>query len=126
MNYSENKLNELAKTNPKELARILTSSSVNTHTLTFGAEILGGEVDDEEIVLPALRMLIKHVNAVVREGAANGISSFYSVKETPPPQDIWDRLKIMVKNDPSPSLRETCEIMLKDFEKYEGKKDGSV
>lgn len=126
MNYSENQLIELAKNNPKELARILTSSSANTHTLTFGAEILGGEVEDEEIVLPALRILIKHINAVVREGAANGISSFYSMKEVPPPQDIWNRLKVMSTNDPSPSLRETCEIMLKDFEKYEGKKNGSV
>lgn len=120
MNYSENSLTELAQTNPKELARILTSSSVSTKVLTFGAEILGGEVTDETIVLPVFRMLIKHVNAVVREGAAIGISSFYT--STKPPQDILDRLKVMAQHDPSPALRETCEGMLKDYED-EGKKD---
>lgn len=119
MNYSENNLTELAQTNPKELARILTSSSVNTRVLTFGAEILGGEVTDETIVLPVFRMLIKHVNAVVREGAAIGISSFYS--SIKPPQDILDRLKVMAENDPSPALRETCQGIIKDYD--EGKKD---
>jgi hypothetical protein len=113
MNYTENQLSELAKTNPKELAHILTSSSVNVRTLTFGAEILGGEVTDETIVLPVLSRLIKHVNAIVREGAAIGISSFYVSKK--PPQDILDRLKFMSTNDPSPALRDTVKGMLEDY-----------
>lgn len=119
MNYTENQLSELAKTNPKELARILISPNANIRMLTFGAEILGGEVEDETIVLPVLRMLVKHVNAIVREGAAIGISCFYS--STKPPQDILDRLKVMSTNDPSPSLREQSKSMLEDFEKIEEK-----
>ncbi len=119
MNYTENQLSELAKTNPKELARILTSPSANVRMLTFGAEILGGEVEDETIVLPTLRILVKHVNAIVREGAAIGISCFYS--STKPPQDILDRLKVMSTNDPSPSLREQAASMLEDYEKIERK-----
>lgn len=114
MSLSESQLKQLAKTNPKELARLLSSSTGNTHMLTFGAEILGGEVEDETIVLPVLRQLIKHVNAVVREGAALGISSFYLSKK--PPQDILDRLKWMVTNDPSQTLRDTAETMLKDYD----------
>lgn len=115
MNYSENQLTQLAQTNPKELARILTSSNASVPMLTFGAEILGGEVKDETIVLPVLRQLIKHVNAIVREGAAIGISSFYMEKK--PPQDILDRLKIMASNDPSPTLKDYAKSMLEDFEK---------
>lgn len=121
MSYSENQLNQLAKSNPKELARILTSSNADIRMLTFGAEILGSEVEDETVVLPVLRQLLKHVNAIVREGAAIGISSFYLSKK--PPQDIIERLRWMRKNDPSPTLRDTAETMLKDFEGNEGTQD---
>jgi hypothetical protein len=120
MNYTENQLTQLAKTNPKELARILISPNASTHTLTFGAELLGGEVADEALVLPVLRQLIKHVNAIVREGAAIGISSFYMDKK--PPADILERLKRMAASDPSPTLKEYAKSMLEDFSD-EGTKD---
>jgi hypothetical protein len=113
MTYSETQLTQLAKTNPKELARILTSPNADTRVLTYGAEILGGEVSDESLVLPVLRQLIKHVNAIVREGAAIGISSFYMDKK--PPTDILERLKRMAVNDPSPTLKEYAKSMLEDF-----------
>jgi hypothetical protein len=113
MSYSENQLKILAQNNPKELARILTSPGINVHALTFGAEFLG-EVSDERIVLPTLRILLKHVNAVVREGAMMGLSSFYM--ERKPPQDIIERLRAMNKADPSPSCKEFAGTLLKDFE----------
>src|SRR5271166_1767849 len=103
MNYSQTQLKTLAQTNPKELARVITSPNADTHMLTIGAELLG-EVSDERIALPALRQLLKHVHALVREGAMTGLSSFYLAKK--PPQDILERLAIMSKNDPSPNLRE--------------------
>lgn len=115
MNYSENQLTQLAKTNPRELARILTSPHAETRVLTFGAEILGGEVSDETIVLPVLRQLLKHVNAIVREGAAIGVSSFYMDRQ--PPRDILDRLKTMSINDPSPAIRDYAKTMMRDYEK---------
>jgi len=115
MNYSENQLNSLAQNNPKELARILTSPNISVHSLTFGAEILGTEVADESIVLPVLKQLLKHVNAIVREGAAIGISSFYINKK--PPQDILDRLKVMSNSDPSPALKDYVKTILRDFER---------
>lgn len=115
MNYSEKQLTSLAQSNPKELARILISPNISTHSLTFGAEILGSEVADEAIVLPVLRQLLKHVNAIVREGATIGLSSFYLDKK--PPQDILDKLRNMSTNDPSPTLRDCAKTLLRDFDK---------
>jgi vesicle coat complex subunit len=81
--------------------------------LTSGAEILGGEVKDETIVLPVLRMLLKHVNAIVREGACIGVSSFYIDKK--PPQDVLDRLRVMAASDPSPTLKDYAKTLIQDF-----------
>lgn len=113
MSYSHNQLKTMAQNSPKELARILTAPNADVHTLTFGAEILG-DISDEQIVLPTLRQLLKHVNAVVREGAMMGLSSFYM--ERKPPQDIIERLRVMNKADPSPSCKEFAGTLLKDFE----------
>lgn len=114
MSYSETQLKTLAQSNPKELVRILTSPNADTHMLTFGAELLGAEVADEEVVLPALRRLLKHVNAVVREGAMAGVASFYLEKK--PPQDIVDKIRVMSTTDPSPTIKEYATALLKDFE----------
>lgn len=113
MSYSETQLSALAKDSPKELARILSSPNADVHTLTFGAELLGGEVEDEEVVLPVLRRLLKHVNAIVREGAMLGVSAFYMNKK--PPQEIVDRLRSMIKNDPSPANRDCAGSLLEDY-----------
>lgn len=113
MNYSANQLQQLAQSNPKELARVVTSPNADTHLLVVGAELLG-EVTDERIALPALRQLLKHVHALVREGAMTGLSSFYLEKK--PPQDILDRLRVMAKSDPSPNLKDYAQSLLQDFE----------
>jgi hypothetical protein len=115
MSYSKNQLNALAKDNPKELARVLSSSNVDIHELTFGAELLGEEVKDEEIVLPVLRRLLKHFNAIVREGAMLGVSAFYMDKK--PPQDLIELLKTIFKSDPSPANRDCAGSMLEDYTK---------
>lgn len=114
MSYSENQLKALAQSNPKELVRIITSPNADIHMLTFGAELLGSEVLDETIVLPALRRLLKHVNAVVREGAMIGVSSFYMDKK--PPQDIIDMVQTMATTDPSPNIKDYAHTLIKNFE----------
>lgn len=114
MNYSDKQMISLAQTNPKELARLLTSSNADIRMLTSGAEILSGEVSDETLVSPVLKQLLKHVNAIVREGAMIGVSTFYL--ETKPPQDILDKLKVMSTTDPSPTIKEYAKTILKDFE----------
>jgi hypothetical protein len=113
MSHSQNQLKELARENPKQLARILSSPNADVVTLTYGAELLGGEISDEDIVLPVLRLLLKHINAVVREGAIIGLSSFYINKS--PPRDILDRLRILSKQDPSPTIKEYAKSVLDDF-----------
>jgi hypothetical protein len=115
MGYSEFQLTALATSNPKELVRIITSPNSDVHALTFGAEILGGEVKDESLVLPALRQLLKHVNAVVREGAMLGVSAFYM--EARPPQDILDRLQKMGADDPSPACKMLAISLLEGYSK---------
>jgi len=115
MAYSEQQLTDLAKNNPKELARFLSSPNTDIHTLTFGVEVLGELGKDEGIVLPVLRRLLKHMNAIIREGAMMGISTFYLGID--PPQDIIDRLSIMALNDPSPECRDCAETMLKGYGK---------
>jgi len=114
MNYSENQITELAQNNPKELVRILISPDVDVRTLTYGVEVLGGEISDEELVVPVFRKLLKHVNAMVREGAMMGIAAFYDGKK--PPRDILERLKALASSDPSPTNKETAKSLLSDLE----------
>lgn len=114
MSYSQNQLIALAKNNPKELARVITSPNANSHMLASGAELLGeATFANEQIVLPALRQLLKHVHALVREGAITGLASFYLEKK--PPQDILDKLMFMSEEDPSPIIKECARSLLKDF-----------
>ena len=113
MKYSDNQLKALANTNPKELVRILSSPHTDTNTLTFGIEILGGEVDDESLVLPVLKKLLKHINAIVREGAVIGVQAFYI--KSKPPQEILDRLTVMSSSDPSPAIKDLTQDLLKDY-----------
>jgi hypothetical protein len=114
MSYSENQLIKLAQTNPKELARVLTSPNKDVHMLTFGVEIMCEEIKDEAITIPVIRQLLKHINAVVREGAVIGASCFFTGKK--PPQDILDRLIVMSNSDPSPSIKESAKDVLESFE----------
>lgn len=114
MTYSDNQLKVLANSNPKELVRILNSSNVDTRTLTFGVEILGGEVTDENLTLPIFRKLMKHINAIVREGSLIGLEAFYSASK--PPQDVIDRLRVMANSDPSPTIKDLSKDLLKEFE----------
>jgi hypothetical protein len=113
MSYSDKQLTTLAQNNPKELAQLLSSPNADIRMLASGAEILGGESSDEEVVLPVFKRLLKHVNAIVREGAVLGVSSFYIDKI--PPLDILNRLNEMADNDPSPTIKDTAKLLLKDY-----------
>ena len=113
MEFSENKMIELAKSNSKELARILTNPTTGIFTLIPGLEILGGEVLDEDVVLPVFRLLINHRNATVRESVLIGISAFFINKT--PPKDILDKLEKMAESDPSPTIKEITKDYLKNF-----------
>ncbi|CAB4196979.1 hypothetical protein UFOVP1290_499 [uncultured Caudovirales phage] len=110
MIYSDLQLKNLAHENPKELAKILTSANNDARMLTYGAEILGEEVTDENIVVPVLRQLLGHNHALVREGAMIGLSSFFYNKQIP--KDILDKLKVMSTNDPQPNNRKFAKDLI--------------
>lgn len=114
MSYTNKQLTQMAQINPKELVRILTSPNADIRMLTAGAEILGLEVKDELLVAPTLRLLLKHMNALVRESACIGVSAFYVSQH--PPQDILDRIKAMSSSDPSTIIRDYSKTLLKDFD----------
>lgn len=113
MSYTDKQLIQMAQNNPKELVRLLTSPNADIKMLTVGAEILGLEVKDESLVAPTLRLLLKHMNALVREGACIGVSSYYMNHR--PPSDIVDRIKTMSTNDPSVIVRDYSKTLLQDF-----------
>lgn len=115
MSYSNIQLRKLAQQNPKELIRIITSPNGDAQTLAFGAEVLGEEVTNESIVVPILRQLLKHPHALVREGALNGVTSFFNDK--PAPRDILEQLRFIVKSDPLSSNKEIAADMISTFEK---------
>lgn len=117
MNYSLVQLESLLHKDPQALFRILNNPNATVRTLSFGIELLGNETknEDEELVLPLFRKLIKHVNAMVRESAVIGVSSFYI--DRLPPVDILDSMKNMMVHDPSNNVREYIETVLKDFER---------
>lgn len=113
MTYSNTQLVHLAQTSPQELIKILISPNVDTKVLASGVEVFCGEVKDEKLVLSAIRTLLKHKNALVRESAIIGVTEFYVNK--PPPQDILDKLKLISNVDPSPFVKEYAGDV---FDKY--------
>lgn len=113
MIYTDAQLIHLAQNSPKELLAILISPNTNMKMLVAGAEILCGEVTDETFALPVIRLLIKHLHALVRESAMNSIAAFYG--KVKPPQDIIDRLKFISINDPSADLKNYAKELLSNI-----------
>lgn len=113
MKYSEEQLIKLANENLEELVRVLNEPTTSSVELTFGAEILGTEIKDEKVVLPVLKRLLRHINALVREGAIIGVCSFYI--DNKPPVEILDRLKQIAASDPSPTLKSYAKEVLIDY-----------
>lgn len=119
MNYSSTQLQNIAKNDPEELIKIIERNNSNVAILTNAIEILGEEVRDEIIMLPVFRRLLKHIHAQVRESTLLAISFFYN--NNPPPQDIIDKMKVIIKSDPSSIVRDCCQDILNNF-KYENSK----
>jgi hypothetical protein len=113
MGYTAIQLKKLAKENPQELIKLINNSEKDIVILTFGAEIIGEEFEDELVVLPIFKRLLKHIHALVRESAMIGISSFYFGKQLP--EEIRNRLEDISKSDPSPVLKEYASDLLGDF-----------
>lgn len=114
MSYSHEQLLKLAQTDTEKFLQILNSPKSDTYSLSIGAEILGEEIADETIALPIFKKLLKHINAVVREGAVIGITALFFDK--PLPSDILERLKDIAIHDPSPALKKYAAEVVKDYD----------
>jgi len=114
MSYSHEQLRNLVKNDIAKFIKILNNPNCDVYTLTFAAELLGEEVLDEKIVVPILKKLLKHINAVVREGAIIGIMAFFEGKSLP--EDILEIVRHIFKNDPSTELKLYAEDILKDYQ----------
>jgi hypothetical protein len=112
MKYSEEQLIQIAHNNPQELIKIINSSHNSIKVLTDALEILGGEVDDDSIVLPVLQKLLRNINVSIRESALIGISSFYGAKTKPLSSEVSEKLLDLSTNDPSALLRDFAKDLL--------------
>ena len=93
----------LAAEHPDQLLALL-SMRIAATDLTFAAEIAGG-IDDSAKVRPALLVLFRHHDAVVREGAIYGISRH--IDDT-----VKFELQRLVRSDPSAAVRSAASDLL--------------
>lgn len=107
---NNNELTNLAQNNPKQLVKLLYMPNTDATTLSNAIEILAEETPDESIFLPILKILLKHGNALVREGACSAVSSFYFDRQIP--DDILEKLSEMSRHDPSYSIKKHIEDLL--------------
>lgn len=114
MSYSIQQLKHIANTDPQELVRII-SNGTDIKNIVQAIDVLGEEISDEQIIVPLVRRLLKHVHVLIRESAIMCSDTFFVGKQVP--QDIIDILKLIAKNDPSSNLRELAADTLKDFKK---------
>ena len=95
----------LADVDPVRLVRLIESGSLEPADLTFAAEAAGRSPG--EIVVESLLRLLSHSAAIVREGAAYGLSRHRT-------SEVDERLREMAKGDGSPGVREAVAQILED------------
>lgn len=113
MGYSTAQLKQIAQDNPEELIQIITSYISDVQILVPAIEILAETKIGENLILPVIKRLLRHIHASVRESALIAVSSFYIDKELP--VDILDRVKIISKSDPSSIVKSCAADILEDF-----------
>ncbi len=113
MSYNNAQLLALAQNAPEDLAKMLNNQNIDIKLLTNGIEILSEETKDESLILPLFQNLLKHTNALVREGAIAGVAAFYENRQLP--HNIIERLKIISNNDPSCDLKSYAKDILNDI-----------
>lgn len=113
MIYTSSQLNNLAQNSPEELVQILISPGTDIKVLVTGAELLCDEITDETVILPVIKILLKHKHALVRESAVIGLAGFYSNRK--PPKEILDILIYISTNDPFVQLKNYAKDIIKDM-----------
>lgn len=86
---------------PLELASLVSSGSLNNVDLTFAAEHLGVICRDSTLVRRVLCPLLRHADALIREGALYGLNGHLDEKT----RKVID---VMASNDPSKGVRQAA------------------
>jgi HEAT repeat protein len=98
---------ELAAAAPNELAQLVREGNIKPTRLTYAAEILGRDVPDDAVAVPALLPLLKHPSHVVREGAILGLGFHLTGR-------VRAALQRAAQEDPSLAVRETAAETLEE------------
>jgi len=83
---------------PHELAKVISGGQLEPANLTFAAEAMG-QCKDDDLVRNTLIPLLRHDEAIVREGAIYGLENHKN-------SDVSAVLSWMAQNDPSPCIRD--------------------
>ena len=102
--YCEKMFDALAEGAPAELAGLVREGSLTASRLTYAAEALGA-ADETPLVANALLPLLKHPSPLVREGAIYGLARHQT-------DLVRRRLAEVVRDDPSPAVREAARESL--------------
>jgi HEAT repeat protein len=105
---SQNELRAMANNSPANLVALIESGALGNVELTFAAEYLGKATAAEGVVLTLL-VLLRHPNALVREGALYGLS------EVRNDQAVIDAVTVVRDGDPSSALRSIAESILEEL-----------
>lgn len=115
MSYSVKQLESIAENEPEELAKIINNNIADIYTLSRAVEILGESCICEKDILPILKRLLMHIHVSIRESTLSSISSYYKGRKLP--KDLLDRIKIILKSDPSVDVRDCAKDVLQEFER---------
>ena len=96
----------LARTDPAELVRMIREDRLAPADLTFAAEALGSVVGDDRTV-PTLLSLLEHSSPLVREGAVYGLTDHMD-------GNVRHALSKLARSDPSPGVRDAANETLDD------------
>ncbi|MGN6109036.1 MAG: HEAT repeat domain-containing protein [Kofleriaceae bacterium] len=99
--------NDLARTDPKRLLKLISGNRLAFHDLTFAAEAAGKIAQADDEVVHVLLPLLEHRSPLVREGAIYGLSPFATSR-----QWVMMRLECIAAKDPSPGVREAAREAL--------------
>jgi len=97
----------LATFHPAALARLIEDGALEPPDLTYAAERLGS-VDDSAAVRRALRPLLRHRCATVREGAIYGLERHLD-------GDLVTKLFRMAMEDSNTAVREVATLVVREF-----------
>lgn len=102
--YSEDLFEKLADHSPAQLIRLVQEGRLKDTDLTFAAEAIG-RIRDHSLAVPALRHLLAHPAAVVREGALYGLSRHLTA-------EVERLIGSVAESDNDPCIREVARDIL--------------